>query len=347
MQKLKTYLIVVVVLCSLNSCIINNVSGQAKIVIDQAEANFESVSELVVKGSFCNVNIDSHSSEKILFKGEVKANKERDDIKIRYKQDGSSLEVWIERPRSLRGSFGGLLGFKVPSGTHIRVDNTSGSVHVANMVSSKVHLMASSGSINAENMDCDISAKTSSGGLKLTNINGDLSCISSSGSQSFTKIKGNVVSKLSSGRISMEEINGDVDSESSSGSQSITMVMGNVQASASSGSIKMSDVRGDVQARASSGSIKLYNINGALNLITSSGSQYGEEIMLSGNSSFKASSGSVKMSLSNQADELSFDLMASSGSLSAKGMRGKKQLNIKKGEILVLGVSSSGSQHYY
>ena len=346
MQKIKTYLAIVAVLFSMNSCIINEIHGQANVVIDQAEKDFDNVASLVVKGSFCSVGIDSHSSTDVKFRGEVKANKERDDIKIKYEQKGSTLEVWIERPKSLRGSFKGVLEFRVPANTNVKVNNSSGSVHVANLGQSTVELAASSGSVKAENIDSDLKVSASSGSLKVDNVSGNLHASCSSGSQSLVKIGGDVNASASSGSLKIEEVKGNVTSKCSSGSQHVKMVDGNVSATASSGSLRISDVNGDVKGVASSGSIKLVNVKGALNLVTSSGGQYGEGIYLTGNSSFKSSSGGISMDITNAADELSFDLTASSGGLSAKGTTGKKRLKIQKGDILIRGVSSSGGQRY-
>ncbi len=329
MQKLKTYLAIVAVLFSMNSCVINDLNGQANIVIDQAEKKFDNIASIVVKGSFCKVNINSHSASNIEFKGELKANKERDDVTIEYKQNGSTLEVWIERPNSLRGSFNGFLNFKVPANTNIDVRNSSGSVNVTNIDQSIVKLVASSGSIYAENINSDLKATASSGSIKALNISG------------------NLISTCSSGSIKMENIKGNLISSTSSGSQYIKMISSEVKSTSSSGSLNISNVKGNVSARASSGTIKLNNIKGALKLNTSSGGQYGEEIHLTGNSYFNSSSGSIKIGISNTAEELSFNLTASSGSLQAKGSNGKKKLKIEKGDILIKGVSSSGSQKYY
>ncbi len=347
MQKLKTYLTIVTVLLTMNSCLINDVYGQADIVIDKAEKNFDNVASIVVKGSFCAVNVDSHSDNNIVFKGEIKASKERDDIKIKYDQNGSTLEVWIERPNSLSGSFKGYLDFKVPSNTNIKVKNSSGSVHVANIGQSIVELSASSGSVKAENIDSDLTANASSGSIKVVNIKGNVTSTCSSGSQHLNNVGGDVVSTCSSGSIKIEDIKGNVTSTCSSGSQRLNLIGGNVKAVASSGSLNISNVKGDVKGKASSGSIKLSNIKGALNLSTSSGGQYGEEISLTGDSHFRSSSGSIKINLTNLVDELSFDLSASSGGLNAMGTSGKKKLKINKGNIQITGVSSSGSQKYY
>ncbi len=347
MKKVKLYLSLAVLISTFNSCTINGISGQANIVIDQTENTFENVASLVVKGSFCNVNITSHGSDNVAFRGEVKANETRDDIKIKYQQNGSALEVWIERPNSLRGSFNGLLEFKVPVNTHVDVDNSSGSIYVGNIGQSIIKLAASSGSIEAEHINSDLNTKTSSGSIKVHDISGSVSCTSSSGSQSITKVGAEVNAQSSSGRIGIEGAQGNIKSKSSSGSQQLGHINGNVNSIASSGSLRISDVHGDVTAETSSGSIKLNNIKGALQLTSSSGGQNGEGILLTANSSFKSSSGSIKMELTNASEDLSFDLRASSGSLNAKGTSGKKNLQMDKGGILIKGVSTAGSQNYY
>lgn len=347
MKKLKLYLPLAALILTISSCIISGISGQANIVIDQTEDRFENVASLVIKGSFCKVNIDTHSIGSVDFKGELKANKKRDDIKIKYQQKGSVLEVWIERPNSLQGSFDGVLDFKVPVNTNVDVDNSSGSIYVGNIGQSIIKLTASSGSIEAERINSDLSTKTSSGSIKVNNISGNVTSTSSSGSQSITKAGADVNAQSSSGRISIEEAQGDVKSKSTSGSQQLGNINGKVSSTASSGSLKFRDVYGDVTAVTSSGSIKMNNIKGALQITSSSGSQHGEGILLTANSSFNSSSGSIKMELQNTPEDLSFDLSASSGALRAKGANGKKNIRIDKGGILIKGVSASGSQDYY
>lgn len=347
MKKIKTYLALAFVMLTMSSCFINEVTGQANIVIDQAEKSFENIASVVVKGSFCAVNVNSHDSNSIAFKGEIKSNKQRDDIKIRYEKNGSTLEVWIEKPKSYRGSFKGMLDFKVPSNTNVTVKNSSGSVYVANIGQSIVELSASSGSVKAENIDSNLKVSASSGSIKAINISGNLTSTCSSGSQYLSKIGGETRATCSSGSIKMEDIKGNVTTTCSSGSQNIKLIAGNVKATASSGSLNISQIKGNVTAKASSGSIKLRDIEGALKVNTSSGGQYGENISLTGNSSFKSSSGGIKMGLTNATEELSFNLTASSGGLQAKGTNGKKKLKIDKGVILITGVSSSGGQKYY
>ncbi len=329
----------------MNSCINISTNGQ-KTIIDQVSNTFDNIASIDVKGAFCNVDITSHSSSDINFKGEIKCNKKRDDIKIKYKIEGSTLVVWIDKPRSLSGSFSGELNFMVPQNTNINIKNSSGSIDINNIGQSIITLVASSGSITASNINSSIDATTNSGSIKAKGITGSINAISSSGSHIIEDIGENVHASLSSGSIKINQIKGSVSSTSSSGSQYINNVVSDVTCSASSGSIKLEYIKGDVNSKTSSGSIKLNNINGALKLVSSSGSQYGTAITLSADSSFKSSSGSIKMELTNNADDLSFNLLASSGGLNAKGVSGKKKLKIDKGSIHIHGISSSGSQSY-
>ncbi len=342
---MKKLLVITISILTLNSCVINTMSAQ-DIVIDQVEKSFDNISKIEVKGSFCGVDITSHSSTSVEFKGELKSNKARDDIKIKYDVNGTTLLVWIERPNNTWGSIGGNLNFIAPENTNITVNNSSGSVYVANIGQSIVDLSASSGSIHAENIDSDISVKTSSGSIKASAIGGNISARSSSGSQSLNKINGNVNTELSSGSLKIIDANGNVDGVTSSGSQYIEGIEGNVHARATSGSVKIENVNGDVNGKTSSGGIKLSNIKGALNLTSSSGGQYGTQITLTGNSSFNSSSGGIKMELTNNENELSFDLSASSGGLKAKSKNGSKRIVTGNGSIQITGRSSSGSQHY-
>lgn len=329
----------------LNSCVMYDARGQLK-VIDQAEESFDNIAKLVVKGSFCEVDIKSHSLSVLDFKAEVKSRKDRDDIRISYEVEGSTLNVWIERPRSLSGSFDGFLHFLVPKNTHVFVENSSGSIRVENIGQSMVELSASSGSIRAENIDSDLSAIASSGSLTIASIDGDLTAKTSSGSQSISHIEGNVNTSLSSGSINISDVKGEVKTQTSSGSQKIYNVENGVEAVAVSGSINMENIIGHVNAKTSSGSIKLKNIKGVLHLSSSSGGQSGIAVLLTGDSSFSSSSGSVQMELLNSEDQLSFDLRASSGSLRAMGTSGDKHLMLDRGTIRVTGNSSSGSQVY-
>jgi hypothetical protein len=81
-------------------------------------------------------------------------------------------------------------------------------------------------------------------------------------------------------------------------------------------------------------------------LQASSGKIHGEQITLTGNSSFRTSSGSIDYDFTNDIDELKFELESSSGQIVAGGTSAKGTVITGNGDILVKGKSSSGRQSY-
>ncbi len=342
---MKNLILSALALLSLSSCIIKNANGQS-IFIDQVSQSFDNIKSIELEGSFCEVLIDGGTNPSIIFEGEIKASDKRDDIKIKTSTSGTNLKIWIEKPKNTWDNLSGKLSLKVPQETNIIVNNSSGNVSVSNISNSKVELIASSGNISAETIINNLKVQTSSGNIKAIAIDGSLDARSSSGNQNIQHIRGDVRTSLSSGELEITNVKGEVTSTTSSGSQTIIRVTNGVTCKASSGSLKVENSQGNINAHTSSGSIRLSGITGSLNLESSSGSQTGENITLTDNSSFRSSSGSIKMQLLNSADDLSFDLHASSGGLKAKGISGNDNLRIEKGQILVKGNSSSGSQRF-
>ncbi len=112
---------------------------------------------------------------------------------------------------------------------------------------------------------------------------------------------------------------------------------------AGSGRITLENIDSDVKGTAGSGRIELFDVKGALDLKTGSGRIAGERIDLTGSSHFRSGSGSVRISLRNNLDALSYDLQSGSGSVSVDGDRMGRKYYYKKGGIEVNAVSGSGS----
>ncbi len=340
---MKKYIYFVVLLVSVSFLIVSNAYSQH--TIDKVDKKFSNVTSVEVEGSFCDVKITGEKRIDVALTGEITSNKNY-DIKIRYEQEGGNLKVWLDRPRSLRGNIKGTLNFAVPLNTNIDVTNSSGNVVVENSGQCVINLIAASGNISVRNIDSGISLTTSSGNLNIEDITGNVHATSASGTIYASGVKGNLYSVSSSGSQKIEGIKGNLKLTSSSGSIILNMISGNVNVRTSSGSIKADHVTGELIASSSSGSIRLDNVAGQLNLTSTSGSQKGTNVKLTDDSSFKSSSGSVSMQLINGADELSFELYASSGSLFAKGNSGDNKLIITREPIKIYGKTSSGSQSY-
>jgi len=327
------------------SFFVNYQTAVSQDIQNSVNKTFKNITSLDVEGSFCEVKIKGENRDDVAFNGEIISSKNY-DIQIKYEVNGSTLKVWLKRPRSIRGKIKGKLYFKVPSNTNINVVNSSGGIDVENIGQSKVELIASSGSIHVRNIDTDISITSSSGSLYVKDVSGDVRLTSASGSINVSGINGDLYSVSSSGSQKIEGIKGNLKVTASSGSIILNMINGNINARTASGSILIDQANGNLTALSSSGGIKLDNISGALNLTSTSGSQRGSGIKITGDSSFKSSSGSVIMELLNDASELSFELYSSSGSLSAKGSRASHKLITGNGPIKIYGKTSSGSQNF-
>ena len=169
---------------------------------------------------------------------------------------------------------------------------------------------------------------TSSGEISVSTLVGNLDIISTSGDQEIKNIVGDIVCRATSGDLELKEIEGNVSSKTTSGDIEIDNMVGKLKNVSTSGSLEISNS-------------KVY-----LNLTASSGDIEGEGIELLGESFFKTTSGNVSIDLRNAPEKLSFDLVASSGSLRAGNSKGNKKLLIRKGEIWIHGKSSSGNQTY-
>ena len=277
-----------------------------------AAPGFERVSEtgirvLEVEASLLNVEINGGSGSTLTGWGEEIPK----NVIVKSRRRGDVLRIWVEKrfaPFAFRQK--GRLFFDLP-----------------------------------ENVDLDI--RTSSGEIIIRNMDSErLVAASSSGNISVSRIKSKVEVKSSSGDLSLGMIEGSVRAESSSGRLEVINLVGEVNATASSGNLRLSAVEGAVTASSSSGRIVFSSTTGALYAHASSGDITGEDIVITGDSTFKTSSGDIDIEFLNPLNELSFRLTSSSGGLQVGNLRGEKSLAAGEGKIRITGESSSGNQSY-
>jgi hypothetical protein len=286
----------------------NKISAQD--VLAEADFSIDNVTYLEIEGGFCNVELNGYSGSVLKMEGNIKGNGNPDKYEIIYSEENGRIKVWVEYPNNIWGKVRGLLRFDVPENVQVMADNSSGNIDASDLNAREISLEASSGNITAQRMRGELYLKCSSGNVTL-----------------FDQ-EGNITIRASSGNLKIEKIDGDLMARSSSGNIHIYTVKGNVLADCSSGNITMRDLEGVLGIESSSGNIR------------------GEGIMLTGDSRFKATSGSVTIRLLNKTEELSFDLEAGSGNLYAAGSNGEDRLILKKGPIMIYGITSSGTQRY-
>jgi len=277
-----------------------------------AEANFsiDNVKYLELEGGFCNVVLNGYSGQSLKMDGSIKGSGNPDKYEIMYREENNKVKVWVEHPVNLWGTIHGKLTFDVPWDVLVNANCSSGNIEAHNLKASSIDLEASSGNITAQKLEGELNIRCSSGNITLSDQHGQTSA------------------RTSSGNIRIENINGNLTSHASSGNMQIFTVSGDVVALGSSGNVRLQDIEGKVDIETSSGNIR------------------GERIMLTDNSRFKASSGSVIIGLLNEENDLSFDLDAGSGGLYALGSNADDRLILKKGPILITGVTTSGNQRY-
>jgi hypothetical protein len=88
-------------------------------------------------------------------------------------------------------------------------------------------------------------------------------------------------------------------------------------------------------------------MQGTLDLDTSTGSQEGRDIVLTGDSSFESSTGSITMDFAGSLEQLEFDLRSTTGSLRVGREASQRQLYLGGTGFTIRGKSSTGSQEYY
>jgi hypothetical protein len=306
MKYLKPIAIVFFNTLLLQAC--NEITAQE--ILAEAEFSIENVKYLEVEGGFCNIELNGYAGTALKLDGTIKGSGDPDKYEIVYREENNRVKVWVERPNSIWRNIQGLLRFDIPDNIQVVVDNSSGNIDADDLSASEIKLEASSGNITANKMSGELYLKCSSGNITLSGQ------------------KGNVSARASSGNLKIDKVDGELT------------------AHASSGNITINDVNGDVEADCSSGNIKMRDIEGGMNAESSSGNIRGEGILLTNDSRFKATSGNITIGLLNGEDDLSFDLDAGSGNLYAAGSSADDKLILKKGPIMITGITSSGNQRY-
>ncbi|MGE5529152.1 MAG: DUF4097 family beta strand repeat-containing protein [Patescibacteria group bacterium] len=272
------------------------------------------ITSMSVEGMFFQVDVRAHAGRGVRLRTETPADILRKIRIVRKVQDGR-LVVRVENKNRYRTgfSFSGRsprLVFDVPANVQVEIDNSSGSVRVRGLRARTVAARASSGSLELEEIDAALTAAASSGSIRIRSCRGDKEIRASSGS--LTVIDGE----------------GDITAETSSGNQ------------------RYVGIKGDITARSSSGGINLRRVEGRLELQASAGSLVGRDILVTGNSRFRTSSGSIDFHFQNDLAEFSFRLRGTSGGLRAGRIHAHEYLQCGNGPITIEGESTSGSQNY-
>ncbi len=303
--------------------------GNAQTVYANVDANYDGIDRVEIEGRFVDVNIIGMETNGVDLKGIIKGElRGKNRFKIKHSKVGSILKIWIEAPRSISGRFDAHITLKVPYNLDIDIRNSSGDVYIEEIVADKMKLKTSSGDVELKNIETHLISTSTSGDLEVYYLKGLIAAGSSSGDQNFKHVRANVSTRSTSGDISFSDVVGDLVSRTSSGD------------------LQFKNIEGRISNISTSGDLTIEKAKSILNLATTSGDIEGNQVELIGDSKFKSTSGNVSIDFTNNMEEMSFDLRASSGDLKAGSSSADKKLYKKYGNVWIYGISSSGDQTY-
>lgn len=274
---------------------------------ESGDFTYDTVESLTVEAETFAVDIVAFRGRQI----DVRVENYPDDWTVYHSANGGTIRVWVERDFSLVSRpHRGRLVIRIPA-------------------------------------DIPVSVETSTGSVDLRGTRGgDLRVETTTGSMEVDDVGGGGTLRSTTGSISIEECTGSFDVRSTTGSIRVDRLEGDLRTTSSTGEQRLSRIVGDIDARATTGGIEIEDTNGRLAVRTSTGSIVGDEVTLTVNSSFEATTGRIEIDVTNNLDELEFDLRSTTGSLQVGDERSQRRLFFGGTGITVTGSTSTGSQHY-
>jgi len=153
--------------------------------------------------------------------------------------------------------------------------------------------------------------------------------------------------RSTTGGIEVLGSSGELEIGSTTGSLEIDDFEGTITASSTTGRHHYEEIIGQIDARSTTGRVEFSDVTARLRVRTSTGSQTGHDVLLTENSSFEATTGSIDMDLVNDLDDLEFDLTSTTGSLRVGDERSQRRLFFGGSGVEVNATTSTGSQRFY
>ncbi len=235
-----------------------------------------------------------------------------DGFTVYHIVEGSTVRVRVEQTFSLFTlPHRGTLVFRVPASIDIGIETTTGDARVAGVSRAELRVRTTTGSIILEETTGSLFARSTTGAIEVLGSSGELEIDSTTGSLEIDDFEGTITASSTTGRHHYEEIVGQID------------------------------------ARSTTGRIEFRAVTARLRVRTSTGSQTGRGVLLTEDSSFEATTGSIDMDLDDNIDDLEFDLTSTTGSLRVGDERSQRRLFFGGSGLEVNASTSTGSQRFY
>lgn len=210
---------------------------------------FSGVKSIEVDSDLGDIKVRSSPNSDVKLTGRIENAREtrkEPDLKITYDQQGSHLEVRIQRNRRKQlamihkdSELSSLLDLEVPPGTDLVLKAGNGNIHLNNLEGGKCVAESNFGDVRAMNCRTALTASSSSGMIELSGIQGDVKATAAFGDLILSEIKGTIEAHAASGNFIGKRLEGDCTIESGFGDVTVRTMTGKLAADVSSGNTEI------------------------------------------------------------------------------------------------------------
>jgi hypothetical protein len=318
--------------------------AQTAHIVREAANEFPSIKTIKVDGQFSKIEVLPTDGDKVVFAGKLSSDKQDDAYQLLNTAADGVLTIAIKYPAQGWTTHSGEVSLKVPSGTTLEIETTSGSVKIDGLTDANVNVISKSGSMECTKTKGNVYIESVTGVVRVSDGNGNISTKTKTGNQFISKSEGNINANSTEGEITINQTTGTLKTESTSGTQTIGFNVGDVAAKSVNGFVNISEIKGNVNIISFAGRVKLFQIKGAVDVQTTAGDQAGTRLLLTGNSSFKSTEGKITMQIDNKTDELTFNMVSTTSFMQVRGTSKKKKLKLGNGPIVITTQSTTGGQ---
>ncbi len=318
--------------------------ANAQKVACSVDQEFKDVKQLAINGDFCSIKINGSAAGVTKVKGVIKSDENPDQYKINTDVQEGVLSIQVEKPSSWKSHWGEL-DIEVPNGVALNVVTRSGRVEIMSVQKSAIDIDSKSGYVTLKDADVTLHSVSPAGDINLENVKGSIKASTKSGTVILTNGEGDFRLGSSKGNYLIKNVKGSLITDGGEGSQEIENVDGDLNLKSSSGEIKVSLCKGNITSRTFNGSQKIFQTDAVYKLQSSTGTITGSRVTFKASSSFETTEGNIKIQVTPK-QNLAYVLKSDNSFLRAMNKSKKKSLKIGKGDIVVTGTSTSGSQSY-
>ncbi len=317
----------------------------AQEIATQKQNVFRGVHKVVVNADFCSLKLTGHRSDVVNFNGVIISQENLEAYGFEVNQQDDTLNIRVTKPEHWKSHWGEVI-LKLPEGIVIEAITQSGKVEATSVKGIRLHVLSKSGHVFLSSVEGSVTVTSPAGDLKAEGFSGVLKAKTKTGTVNVKGFNGNCAIECHKGPIHIADAQGTLFVDGGTGNLEVENVKGDITLKSTSGDTKLSIAKGNISVKTFDGDMKLFNTSGVYTVQSSTGNITGTRVVFTAPSSFASTEGNIKVQM-NTKENLAFELKSSHAYVRAMGKSKKKSLKIGKGDILITGTSTTGSQAYY